>query len=712
MLAPNKKEAQTIAAAGAAADAVSFEPAMEGALTHISGALRESEETSESTRSPVVRAGVDDHGPALSARHLAELRAGVPGEIRSGLLEEHVARALNHQLGHYSRGAIRAAVWSSDGPQWMRSMAYELVTQYGSIEQLSGLARKVEAACAAPGRDFYCPADTSLGASLYYLGVNKGILPLPWRLPSTQEVNPGSVVVLDEVVLDRLARDTFFRADILKSNSQLLCPRGWIGGVTPFRTPSLPEINERVEAVLTLASIEPYDSPAAAAKKIEAALDFEVVSRLSRIDSRLSRCVEFVDAPGPEGSDGIERIARQLNGCAGISPSVLRDQLDQFGPEYRDVIKELLVQHAHVHSHISMARGAREHGRIIRDLAGEQGVALDDVCFLCPDRRKSFGMYGMIFRQANPEFPLAAFVTRGGLSRWLDERTDRPKRVVILDDIAGSGESMKRVVVPTLCLSQKCERRDIVLSPLIASEFAVKELRRAPVSRECLVRPASIEPRVVDGRLATSLPLEGKLAVRASLGAVGFSESGAMIALPYMSPDNNVELFARGFAPYFTLSENAVRGWLHGIGEFAQFRRQPPAVVLRTEVEAKLNDSRVISDLTPNLHSLVEHERGMNLYWNDLPECLQSEMADEWAKVTALIEEQKRVKTAAQLNDFAAQLDAPGVQPKDALRVSIEFGVLLAAAEQTTLPPETAAAIAEFRSRVMPLGLRSRAEST
>lgn len=617
---------------------------------------------------------------------------------RGELLSEHVVRVLNSQLHHHPLEAVAQSLSQISGPQKTIEQVYELVTQHGSIEQLHRLAEIVSERCVtANGPALYSPGDASLGAAVRYLGVNKSILPVDWKIRSSARIESESVVILDEMVLTRMRSDPIFMRAIIESKATLLTPLGFLHGVTPFRTPTLGDIEARVESVLKQAEIHPADSPGEVERKVIEVMRFEVLSLLNRIDPRLCDRVEFVAARLAAGESAVERITRQLNGQAGISVDSLESILDRIDPRYRPVVKDLLVQHTHVHSHISLGRAAREHGSVIARIAAEQGVDSEDVAFHCPKPNKSFSMYGMIFRERNPDFPTASFTTPANLGQWLEARADRPRLVVILDDFAGSGDSFRRAVESTRDVAPGLAARELVISPLIATKVSMQRLRDSGITAECILAPVRVESRILDGAAYGAATPEIQLAQRAALGLLGFAEMGTMVALPYMSPDNNADVFAQCFAEYFTLSTGAV--WNHhgGVQEYAPKLHGQPSDVLYAQVEDKMTNARQAAGLLPTLKSLLEHEQGTRMYWDHLPESVRVALGAEWERTESAFRAERVVAIYSQLISIRDGLSLPALTPEQQVQFALDFRELDALTNTIEIPADVRKAIDEFR---------------
>lgn len=647
-------------------------------------------------RSKVVRADVTEHGPELSSDAIMELRRGRSGTVRSDLVDDHIARVLNSQLAHYSIADLKALVWRNSARPEVAEVAYEAVTQYGALEGLIGMARRIDELCAAPERFLYCPNDTSLGAVVRYLGVNKSILPLDWKIPTTDRIQDGAVVVLDEVVISRLRREPAFRSAMVDCAVTLVCPLGWHRGVTPFSTPDLGAVEARVNSIIAQSAIDPRADRLAIRRAIHVTMAREVSSELEQLDPGLNRRLEFVPGAASPKRSVFERIAVHLNGRSGISPEALTARIEEFDAGLRPAVRELIVRYASVFSHRTLAQAAREHATAIDSLALERDVKPENVCFCCPMGRKSFGMYGLIFRQANPHYSVDMFIRFDELAAWVSERKNASRLVVVLDDLAVTGETYKKVAPLMLLEVPQLEAHELVISPLVATESAIRALDAGKTTAGCRIHRARAVPRIIDGELYRGASESTRVTLRAALGSLGFQESGVMLALPYMAPDNNVELFATCFAEFFTLRESAVRGRGEGHRRFAARRHGDPASIVERQAQEYLKGARTIATVVASLENLGKSLDETRLFWDHLPTSVQKVLADDWAKTVKLFERERDGAVMVQVRNLRRMIAANHAEPAGWFRARVEYEVLTRLAAQTALSVTSREAIRDL----------------
>ena len=133
---------------------------------------------------------------------------------------------------------------------------------------------------------------------MYYLGKSKGVLPLADDIKQSSVgpngLNGPTVVILDEVVLARLASDPEFRHSLRDPHHTIVAPVGWVGGVKPFNAPNLSEVTERVGAVVRDSGIQRGDSVETVERRIEATLKGYVEHELARVALVDTQCAGTV----------------------------------------------------------------------------------------------------------------------------------------------------------------------------------------------------------------------------------------------------------------------------------------------------------------------------------------------------------------------------------------------------------------------------------
>jgi len=266
----------------------------------------------------------------------------------------------------------------------------------------------------------------------------------------------------------------------------------------------------------------------------------------------------------------------------------------------------------------------------------------------------------------------------------------------MVGDRAVTGETYKKAVPPILLEDPRPEAHEVVISPLVATQLALQTLDAAATTNGCLVRPARVERRLIDGELYGGASEADRVVLRAALGSLGFHESRVMLALPYMAPDNNVELFATCFAEFFTLHEGAVRGRGEGYKRFVERRRGDAATLLERETHARLKDARSIAMMAPSLESLNKTLYETRLFWEHLPSSVQGIAADDWSKTVRRFEREGDQAVFAQLRHLGRVVAEHGVEPGVWFKSRIEYEVLAKLAAQMKLSAASRTAIQDF----------------
>lgn len=208
---------------------------------------------------------------------------------------------------------------------------------------------------------------------------------------------------------------------------------------------------------------------------------------------------------------------------------------------------------------------ADQHQKLVAR-AGERGIAADHVYFLIPKSAKSYGMLAMAHRQATAT-PVDRYLN--GLGDVKARKLGQDTAIVIFDDVAGSGESLR---VAALSLGQIGYSGPVFVSPMISTEVA-KASFDAPVGGVSAIFPnVMFEPRSMSRALRESFffdslgPADQKEVKRVA-GNKGYGGNGLSTAFPYMAPDNNNALFGDLIAKFFMMNRNraAAKSPLHEV---------------------------------------------------------------------------------------------------------------------------------------------------
>jgi hypothetical protein len=195
-----------------------------------------------------------------------------------------------------------------------------------------------------------------------------------------------------------------------------------------------------------------------------------------------------------------------------------------------------------------------QHQRIM-SIAAQRGVRPDNVFYYIHRADKSYSTMALAHREA----------TGTPVDHYLDGAADLASKqlgpdtmVVILDDVAGSGDSL---VAASGTASRTGYKGQVIVSPMVSTQIA-NTVFTEPGRGVTSTRPNTT---YVPGRVMTALkespffralsaPQQWKL--EELLNGFGFDHNGLSMAFPYMAPDNNNVFFADQLAREFIINRN------------------------------------------------------------------------------------------------------------------------------------------------------------
>jgi hypothetical protein len=239
-------------------------------------------------------------------------------------------------------------------------------------------------------------------------------------------------------------------------------------------------------------------------------------------------------------------IAKQLNGNAGITADTIKQVLDQLPEADRAMIREMLAQQSEIFSTRRIAEQlAKQHA----DILAKVGVPASQVYFLIPRGSKSYGMVSMAHREA----------TGTSVDHYLNSNAEAAKlgpntAVVILDDVAGSGDSLVDVSTDLIAAGYKGK---IVVSPIVSTSAADGRFKAPGMKSKVDYEPGRVMQAIRDTPMYKGLTPEQQTRLLELLGNYGWGQNGLSMAFPYMAPDNNSQFFGDQIAPKFIVNKNA-----------------------------------------------------------------------------------------------------------------------------------------------------------
>lgn len=492
------------------------------------------------------------------AAELARVRTGEPGKIRgpAELSNADVAHSMNAQLQKIGAGDIDAIL--SQFPADQQARARDVLARasgFARMESLNPLRDELQPHLAA-GKKLYTPGSGSIADNLSYLSSKGTFHAHPGGIATTTDVTAGAVVILDDVVLARVKSDPAFAAHLNDPSVVLVEPRGLTAGLNMFNAGTPEIITARTRRLLERASTLQTGSGGklSFADAISQALDEQTRTTLQA--AQVTGTLRVVDpAAHPDLSSA--GMAKQLNDHAGVTEAQIEGVLASVPEADRAMLRELLAQQSEVYSPRRIANElATQHQQILA-LAAQRGVEPENVYFLIPTPEKSYGMMAMAHREATAT-PITRYIN--GTSELAGRRLGPDTMVVVLDDVAGSGDSLNQASVAA---SSSGYKGQIVISPMVSTAKSNK-LFTQPGTGITATRantsylPGRIMSAIKESAYYRELTPAQQTQLLDLLGShgLGYNENGLSMAFPYMAPDNNNTMFGDRLAKEFIVNQN------------------------------------------------------------------------------------------------------------------------------------------------------------
>jgi hypothetical protein len=502
--------------------------------------------------------------PTVDPAHddLARIRGGTPGTIRTEaeLSNADVTRSLNEQLQPIKAGDVDAVIGAFPAHEQAGArLVLARASGFGNMESLNAIRVAMQETL-ADGRPLFTPGSGSLADNIAYSsskGSYENVAGADGsEVLTTKELRHGCVVVLDDVVLQRIKTDSDFAQELIDRDCVLLEPHGFGAGITMFNATSPEAISKRTAEILVRArQIETAGSGAIdLGMAIDIALGEQSKAILDRASSELGGRVRTVHPTAvPDLSS--QAIAHQLSGDAGITEEQLEQALAGLDADMQRYARELLAHQGDVFSPRRFANDLAEQHQKMLAMAASRGVAAENVYFYIPKGGKSYGMIAMAHRQAT-----GTAVSRyiNGPEDLADSDLGADSLIVVMDDVAGSGDSLHQAVD---AINATPYPGHVIVSPMVSTEVA-RDLFTNPAlgvagSRANLTyEPRQMSRALTESAFFQNLSPADQVKVRALVDKMGFGDNALSLAFPYMAPDNNSTFFGDLVAKYFIVNKN------------------------------------------------------------------------------------------------------------------------------------------------------------
>lgn len=550
-----------------------FDKAQQDALIESIGKGREEAKAQAVAAQEAAKAKEDPEKAKADAEEtarLAKIRAGT-GKVRgeADLKNADVVESMNAQLQNVKVGEIDAMVGKFPADQQARvRTVLARSSGFGKMEGLNSLRTAMEPHLKA-GKKLYTPGQGSLADNMYYLDGEKHSFDAthakPTKPQTTLVVEPNSVVILDQVVLAKMndpKTGKEFAKSLVTNKVVLLEPRGFVDGNNMYNSGSPEVIAQRAEAVLKRATeIEaaqkiPFDE--AVGKALDETSTKAIEKQDPAVAAALKGQLHVVD-PAAHADVSSAAIADQVNSAGKITEGQLEAALAKVPEAERPYLRELLAQQAEIFSPRRQGNELAVQGQKILDLASTQGIPKDKVFYFIPKAEKSYGMVAMAHREATGT-PVDHYIEGPtGLKDAIAKgKIDDASMLVILDDVAGSGDSL---VQATGIAKSNGYKGKLAVSPIVSTGKA-NDVFNGPggvtsTNSNVTYVPGRIAPAFKETAYYKSLsPAEQKHLEEDVLRDLGYDQNGLSTAFPYMAPDNNNRFFGGEIAREYVVNRN------------------------------------------------------------------------------------------------------------------------------------------------------------
>ncbi len=477
-------------------------------------------------------------------KEISSIVIGKLGKIRSSkeLTVDDIIKLIKHETKPFEEAEIKKilSAYSSEEQALAKKLLIRC-SQFAKLDSLKKIAENIDTT-------LYQDTLPSCGTTIRYLqkyGHLKG------RFDDSSETG---TIIIDKLVLERLENNPDFLKKILANpDFKFLLPEGYITGVNPFsQTQDLSKLlKDKIKLFNSLRKQYPEKTEDEIFSII---LNQPILERLNKLGISSDRIRILQNIPRNTSYE-IKDILNQFN-SKNVTRTDIENILTKYNREEWPYILEILAQTLKIKSTRTCSESYKQ---IYKDIIQANGGTDEGIYYLLPVQAiKSYSTVIMQFFEAN-NLDASKIIQKDDLGK---EAIKKARAIVILDDMACSGESLKiafKDLAEQLCI-HKSEVSDIIISPVMCSRTAFPLLNNTTyLGRNVTCIPGEIVENFSTNAHVRSLnPAQQKI-YKELLQGGGYEGGDYSLAFPYMAPDNNNRLFATEFAKLFTLDGLGVK---------------------------------------------------------------------------------------------------------------------------------------------------------
>ncbi|OGH97098.1 MAG: hypothetical protein A2104_05750 [Candidatus Melainabacteria bacterium GWF2_32_7] len=443
-----------------------------------------------------------------------------------------VIKRLNEQLNMITPEKIQEILNSFD--ESVRPLAAKLMqrlTQFGNMESLNEIAKHIK----KNKGNFFDHDLVDTTTIMSYLNNRKFVFDIIYNKDTKY------YYILDKVALEELKTNKNHLREI-KNNPdvKIIYPEGWINGINPFNQTE--HMREKIQKFIPGVQKLQAEKGLTTDKAITTVLNEEITKKIKELG--LQEKFKIIRNPKARIiNPTAEKISKQLAPVS-MTEKDLKQVIDDLPSYSKQIMLDYLIKNADIYSPGRLSVCLKK----MHDKFQRKGMLSEGTYYYVPDARKSYGMIAMMYKLVN-NIPN---------NRFIYESTNIPlkaKRIIILDDIAGSGDQLNKHKDRLRVNFNK----NITIAPVLSTSSAAKRFSKN--TKNITFCPHRIKDGLVDSAYLKSLKGVEQQILLEELENLGFSDDGLSVVFPYMSPDNNNSFFAKNIAPKFTLNGAGVKNW-------------------------------------------------------------------------------------------------------------------------------------------------------
>lgn len=471
----------------------------------------------------------------LTARGLIGNKTSFKPRLTPGIIVDR----MNEQLNIISPEQIQEIINSfKPEDRQLAAKILQRITQFGNMQSLNEIAKYVKS-----NNNYFhyfeydvnhCMFD--INNTMKYLSSNKSC----FNRHEGMFDYPGKYYVLDKITLEELENNEEFLNEIKDDNEiKIIYPEGWINGINPFNQTD--DIRTKIRKLLPI--VKNYTNEGISEDgSIHLALNSEILVKIEDLglinNFKIIRNNRVYNV-----KPTAKQISDQLKPPI-ITEKQLTEIINEYEPESQQLLMDYLANNADIYSPRRLSICLKK----MHEKFQKKGMIDEDTYYYIPDNTKSYSIIAMMYKLAN-QIPNDRFIF---YNRKIPKNA---RRIIILDDLAGSGNSLKNA-------SNNIRENftgNITIAPVISTYFAAERLSHKLTNATFC--PYRIKNTIKESNYYKALNKDQQEKLIRKLGDLGYDFNGLSVVFPYMGPDNNNRFFAREIARNYTLNGKGVRNY-------------------------------------------------------------------------------------------------------------------------------------------------------